>query len=53
MKCKDCELPIIQDIDKYEIDKYEWLIINGCTSSEDRAWLAKYIRSDEYNILYN
>ena len=33
-------------------EKYEWLMKNGCTNSDDRNWLAKYIRSDEYLNLY-
>ena len=33
-------------------EKYEWLMKNGCTNSEDRTWLTQYIRSDEYNNLY-
>ena len=33
-------------------EKYEWLMKNGCTNSEDRNWLTKYIRSDEYLNLY-
>lgn len=33
-------------------EKYEWLINNGCTNSEDRNWLTNYIRSDEYMNLY-
>lgn len=33
-------------------EKYEWFMIHGCTNSEDRKWLAEYIRSDEYNNLY-
>lgn len=33
-------------------EKYEWLMKNGCTNSEDRNWLTKYIRSDEYQNLY-
>ena len=32
--------------------KYEWLIKNGCTSREDREWLANYILSDEYQNIY-
>jgi putative transposase len=35
-----------------DYEKYEWLMKNGCTNQEDRNWLAKYIRSDEYNNLY-
>lgn len=33
-------------------EKYEWFMNHGCTSSEDREWLTKYIRSDEYLNLY-
>ena len=33
-------------------EKYEWLIQNGCTNSEDRKWIADYIRSDEYREIY-
>ena len=33
-------------------EKYEWLMKNGCTNSDDRIWLTKYIRSDEYINLY-
>ncbi len=33
-------------------EKYEWFMVHGCTNSEDRKWLAEYIRSDEYNDLY-
>lgn len=33
-------------------EKYEWLMTNGCTNSDDRNWLTKYIRSDEYLNLY-
>ena len=33
-------------------EKYEWLMQNGCTNSDDRNWLTKYIRSDEYLNLY-
>lgn len=35
-----------------DYEKYEWLMKNGCTNSEDRHWLANYIKSDEYNNLY-
>lgn len=34
-------------------EKYEWLMANGCTNSDDRNWLTKYIRSDEYLNLYH
>ena len=33
-------------------EKYEWLMQNGCTNSDARNWLTKYIRSDEYQNLY-
>ena len=33
-------------------EKYEWLMKNGCTNTEDRTWLTQYIRSDEYQNLY-
>jgi putative transposase len=36
-----------------DYEKYEWLMKNGCTNSEDRNWLTKYIRSDEYSNLYD
>lgn len=35
-----------------DYEKYEWLMKNGCTNSEDRYWFENYIRSDEYNNLY-
>lgn len=35
-----------------DYEKYEWLMQYGCTNTEDRHWLANYIRSDEYNNLY-
>ena len=33
-------------------EKYEWLMKNGCTNTEDRTWLTQYIRSDEYINIY-
>ena len=33
-------------------EKYEWLMAKGCTNYDDRNWLTKYIRSDEYLNLY-
>ncbi len=33
-------------------EKYEWLMANVCTKTEERIWLANYIRSDEYISLY-
>ncbi len=35
-----------------DYERYEWLMSNGCTNPEDREWLTKYIRSDEYYNLY-
>lgn len=35
-----------------DYEKYEWLMAHGTTNPEDRKWIAKYIRSDEYNNLY-
>ena len=35
-----------------DYEKYEWFMSNGCTNQDDRQWLAKYIRSDEYLNLY-
>ena len=35
---------------KYE--KFEWLMKNGCTCEDDRAWLAEYKQSEEYRGLY-
>ena len=40
--------PIFQS----DFEKYEWLIQNGCTNTEDRKWIADYIRSDEYREIY-
>ncbi len=37
-------------LNKYE--KFEWLMKNGCTSVDDRAWLAEYKQSEEYRGLY-
>jgi len=33
-------------------EKYEWLMLHGCTYPEQRKWLADYIRSNEYINLY-
>lgn len=46
------EEQINKQIFSSDYEKYEWLIKNGCTNSEDRHWLLNYIRSDEYNNLY-
>ena len=35
-----------------DYEKYEWLMTNGTTNSEDRKWLTNYIRSDEYINIY-
>ena len=32
--------------------KYEWLMLHGCTYPEQRKWLADYIRSKEYQNIY-
>lgn len=32
--------------------KFEWLMKNGCTSADDRVWLAEYKQSEEYRGLY-
>ena len=37
-------------LNKYE--KFEWLMKNGCTCEDDRAWLAEYKQSEEYRGLY-
>ena len=33
-------------------ERYEWLMENGCTSSEERKWLENYMNSDEYQMIY-
>ncbi len=35
-----------------DYEKYEWLMNNGCTNPDDRKWLANYIRSKEYQNIY-
>ena len=37
-------------LNKYE--KFEWLMQNGCTNADDRAWLTEYKQSEEYRGLY-
>ena len=37
-------------LNKYE--KFEWLMKNGCTCEDDRAWFAEYKQSEEYRGLY-
>lgn len=46
------EEQIIKKIFASDYEKYEWLMQYGYTNTEDRHWLAKYIRSDEYNNIY-
>mgnify|MGYP003292706557 CR=1 FL=1 len=33
-------------------ERYEWHMQNGCICQDDRAWLANYIKSDEYKEIY-
>mgnify|MGYP003571317956 CR=1 FL=1 len=35
-----------------EVERYEWLMNNGCTNSDDRKFLTEFIRSEQYNLLY-
>ena len=35
-----------------DYEKFEWLMSNGTTNSEDRKWLVNYMKSDEYINLY-
>ena len=35
-----------------DAEKYEWLITYGCTNQEDRKFLAKFIQSEQYDLLY-
>ena len=35
-----------------DAEKYEWLITNGCTNSEDRKFITKFIQSEQYDLLY-
>ena len=35
-----------------DVDKYEWLMTNGCTNQEDRQFLTKFIQSEQYQLLY-
>ena len=46
------ELQMYRPIFNTDYEKYEWLMANGTTNSEDRKWLTNYIRSDEYANLY-
>lgn len=40
--------PIFAD----EIERFEWLMKHGTTCSEDRNFLEKFFKSDQYNLLY-
>ena len=33
-------------------EKYDWLMKNGCTSSDEREWVIKYKKSSEYKEIY-
>lgn len=35
-----------------DFQKYEWLKNNGCTSQEDRQFIAKFKQTDEYSLIY-
>lgn len=35
-----------------EVERYEWLIAHGCTNPEDRKFLAKFIQSEQYELIY-
>lgn len=35
-----------------EVERYEWLMNNGCTNQDDRKFLTEFIRSEQYNLLY-
>ncbi len=51
-KLTDRERQMDRPIFQTNYEKYEWLMNNGCTNSEDRKWIETYIKSDEYNNLY-
>lgn len=51
-KLTPCKQQMNKPIFSSNYEKYEWLMANGCTNSDDRNWLTKYIRSDEYQNLY-
>ena len=38
---------------KNNYERYEWHMQNGCISTEDRKWLADYIKSDEFKDIYS
>jgi hypothetical protein len=33
-------------------EKYDWLMKKGCTSSDERVWVEKYKKSNEYKEIY-
>ena len=43
---------VARPIFKNAYERYEWHMQNGCLNPEDREWLAKYIKSDEYQEIY-
>ena len=51
-KLTDRERQMDRPIFQTNYEKYEWLMNNGCTNSEDRKWIEAYKKSDEYNNLY-
>ena len=44
---------VARPIFKTSYERYEWHMQNGCVCQEDRAWLANYIKSDEYREIYS
>ena len=38
---------------KNNYERYEWHMQNGCVGSDDRKWLADYIKSEEFKDIYN
>lgn len=44
---------VARPIFKNAYERYEWHMQNGCICQEDRAWLANYIKSDEYKEIYS
>ena len=45
---KQMQKPIFES----DYEKYDWLIQNGCTNTEDRKWIENYIKSNEYKEIY-
>ena len=35
-----------------DAEKYEWLITHGCTNTEDRKFITKFMQSEQYDLLY-